>query len=326
MNDPAWRASVVVPTYRRADLLDRCLGALVGQDVPASAYEIVVADDAASEETRRQVERWAARAAPSVRYVPVAGPRHGPAAARNRGWRAAGGAVVAFTDDDTIPDRGWLRHGLAAFADGVAGAWGRVVVPVPGTPTDYERDARGLEAGPFVTANCFYRRDALEAVGGFDERFTSAWREDSDLFFSLVELGLRLVRAPDAVVVHPVRPARWGVSLAQQRKAVFNALLWKKHPTLYRRTIQAGPPWAYYATVAALAGAAAGALTRRRRLALGALAAWGLLTADLCARRLAGTSRAPSHVAEMVVTSALIPPLSLYWRLRGAARYRALFL
>jgi cellulose synthase/poly-beta-1,6-N-acetylglucosamine synthase-like glycosyltransferase len=326
MNDPARRVSVVVPTYRRPDLLDRCLRALVGQDFPASAYEIVVADDAASEETRRQVERWGARAAPSVRYVPVVGPRHGPAAARNRGWRAAGGAVIAFTDDDAIADRGWLRHGLATFADGVAGAWGRLVVPLPDTPTDYERDARGLEIGPFVTANCFYRRDALEAAGGFDERFTSAWREDSDLFFSMVELGLRLVRAPHAVVVHPVRPARWGVSLSQQRKAVFNALLWKKHPTLYRQAIRAGPPWGYYATVAALAGAAAGVLTRRRRLALGCLAAWGALTAEFCARRLAGTSRAPSHVAEMVVTSALIPPLSVYWRLRGALRYRALFL
>ncbi len=285
----------------------------------------MVADDAASEATRRQVAWWAGRTAAAVRYVPVTG-GHGPAAARNRGWQAARGAVIAFTDDDTVASPGWLRAGLAAFADGVAGAWGRVVVPLPPVPTDYERDVAGLEAGPFVTANCFYRREALAAVGGFDERFASAWREDSDLYFTLLEQGARLVRAPDAVVVHPVRPAPWGVSLRQQRKNLFNALLYKKHPALYRRRIQAAPPWPYYLAVGALAAAVGGALRGREGLALGAAAAWALLTVRFCARRLRRASHAPHHVAEMLVTSALIPPLAVFWRLRGALRFRVFFL
>src|SRR5579884_2504543 len=111
---PAPRASVVVPTYRRPDLLDRCLAALVAQDLGPQAYEIVVADDAASEETGRQVERWATNDRPALRYVPVRH-AHGPAAARNAGWRAARGEVIAFTDDDTVPDPGWLREGVAAL-------------------------------------------------------------------------------------------------------------------------------------------------------------------------------------------------------------------
>src|SRR5436305_2845378 len=97
------RASVVVPTYRRPDLLDRCLAALVAQDLGASAYEVIIADDAASEETRHQVEKWAARDLPALRYIAVRD-AHGPAAARNAGWRAAHGEVIAFTDDDTVPD------------------------------------------------------------------------------------------------------------------------------------------------------------------------------------------------------------------------------
>src|SRR5207244_12953942 len=60
------------------------------------------------------------------------------------------------------------------------------------------------------------------------------------------------VDAPDAVVVHPLRPASWGVSLRQQRKSMFNALLYKKHPRLYREKIQAAPPWHYYGIVGAL--------------------------------------------------------------------------
>ena len=356
--------SVVVPTCRRPELLERCLAALMEQDFHPAAYEIIIADDALCDETRAIVERWALWSAvvadavalgergyerahesvphaaldvieaappisavdrqPSVRYIAVTG-AHGPAAARNAGWRAARGAIIAFTDDDCIPDPGWLRAGASAFTDGVAGAQGQIVVPLPERPIDYERDAAGLAGAEFATANCFYRRQALAAVGGFDERFSAAWREDSDLFFTLLERGHELVRAPGAVVVHPVRPARWGVSLRQQRKSMFNALLYKKHPALYWRRIQPAPPWAYYASLGALVLGLAGAARGRRRGLIGG-ALWALLTARFCARRLCQTSRAPRHVAEMLVTSALIPPLAIFWRVRGAIKFRVWFL
>jgi hypothetical protein len=70
------------------------------------------------------------------------------------------------------------------------------------------------------------------AVGGFDERFTAPWREDSDLVVTQLECNARLVRVPEAAVVHAVRPARWGVSVRQQSKSMFSALLYKKHPVL----------------------------------------------------------------------------------------------
>ena len=320
------RVSVVVPTYRRPELLGRCLAALAAQEFDPAAYEIVIADDAADDATRRQVEAFAGGARPAVRYAPVRA-RHGPAAARNTGWLTARGTVIAFTDDDCVPDRGWLAAGLEACdADpGAAAVSGRVVVPLSAAPTDYERDAAGLEGAEFVTANCFVRRAALAAVGGFDERFAAAWREDSDLQFTLLAAGGRIAHAPKAVVVHPVRPAPWGVSLRQQRKAQYEALLYRKHPDLYRRRIRPWRPWGYYATLAALgvaAGAACGGLTVP---ALAAGGAWALLTGRFCATRMRGTSRAPGHVAEMVVTSALIPPLSVFWRLVGAVRFRVLF-
>src|SRR5262249_36180503 len=155
------------------------------------------------------------------------------------------------------PGPGWLAAGagLCERDPSLAAVAGRVVVPLPERPTDYERDAAGLEQGEFVTANCFCRRDALEAVGGCDERFAAAWREDSDLQFTLLARGARMTKAPDAVVVHPVRQAPWGVSLRQQRKVRFDALLYRKHPDLYRRRIRPWTPWDYYATVAALAAA-----------------------------------------------------------------------
>jgi glycosyltransferase involved in cell wall biosynthesis len=321
------RVSVVVPTYRRPDLLARCLAALASQRLPADDYEVLVADDAACDATRAQVEEFAAASPVPVRYLAVAD-SHGPAAARNVGWRAARGEVMALTDDDCVPDPGWLAAGLAAFdADpGLAAAAGRVVVPLPPAPTDYERDAAGLERAEFVTANCFCRKGALARVGGFDERFRAAWREDSDLQFSLLESGHRVGRAGDAVVFHPVRPAPWGVSLRQQRKSQYDALLYKKHAAYYRRHAGATTPWHYYATLAALAAAGGLVLAGRAWPALAATAAWALLTGRFCALRLWGTSHAPRHVAEMALTSVLIPPLSVFWRLYGAARFRVPFL
>jgi glycosyltransferase involved in cell wall biosynthesis len=319
------RATIVVPTYRRPGLLDRCLLALTAQEFDPGQFEIIVADDAASEVTRRQVDDWAARSAISIRYTRPAGGR-GPAAARNAGWRLARGNIIAFTDDDCIPDLRWLAEGVQAIEKGAEAVTGRVIVPLPDRPTDYERNAAGLETAEFVTANCFIRRGVLEALGGFDERFTAAWREDSDLQFALLESGRRVVRATRAIVFHPIQPSRWGVSIRQQRKSQYNALLYKKFPNRYRRHIQSSAPWSYYAIVAAMATAAASATAGATVIVLAAGGLWALLTARFVARRLRRNTLAPGHVLEMALTSTLIPPLAVFWRLYGAWKYRVFFL
>jgi GT2 family glycosyltransferase len=290
MTEP--RVSVVVPTCGRAELLARCLAALENQSLPRGDYEIIVVDDSAL--------------------------RSGPAAARNRGWRKARAPFVAFTDDDTVPEHDWLERGLEAMKDPVDAAAGRIVMPLSAEPTDYERDAQGLERSEFVTANCFVRKRVLERLEGFDEGFRLAWREDSDLHFRLLRSGARLAPAARAVVVHPVRPAGWGVSLKQQKKVMYDALLFKKHRRLYRERIRSGPRWDYYLIVASLAAAAAG---------IGpALLVWLCLTLRLFFQRLHGTSMRASHVAEMLVTSVLIPPVAVFWRFAGALRFRVAFL
>src|SRR5581483_11417986 len=204
--------SVVVPTFGRPTLLERCLQALLAQNFAPESYEIIIVDDAACKQTRMQVEQhagWAAGQGRSVSYLSTSG-ACGPAAARNLGWRAARGGIIAFTDDDCLPTSDWLSAGVAPFTDDVMAVSGRIRVPLSGTPTDYEYDTSHLEDSEFATANCFYRREALLAVGGFDERFKTAWREDSDLFFLMLEHGFRCQTCEAAVVVHPVRPARWG--------------------------------------------------------------------------------------------------------------------
>lgn len=318
------RVSVVVPTYRRMDLLGRCLTALARQRLPREEYEVVVADDAADEQTRDQVRKLAAGGMPLV-YVPVAG-SHGPAAARNAGWRTARGDIIAFTDDDCIPDSCWLTEGIKAFADReVIAATGQTIVPLPMAPTDYELNTANLEHCEFITANCFVRRDALQAVAGFDERFTTAWREDSDLHFRLLDDGGVIRNVPTAVVVHPARSARFGACLGEQRKVRFDALLFRKHPRHFRERIRPLWPWHYYVIVVSAAAAVVAALLGQWWLATTALLVWLVFTLRFVARRLQKTTHSLRHVAEMIVTSLAIPFLSIFWRLYGAVRFRVLF-
>jgi len=317
---PCPRASVVVPTCGRPQLLARCLAALAGQTLDAADYEIVVCDDGPDEAAREAVRAARGPGRPTVRYLAVTATQ-GPAAARNAGWRAARAAVIAFTDDDTVPQPGWLEAGLRAMAPGVDAAAGRIVMPVPQPPTDLERDAGNLQRAEFATANCFVRAGTLRLLGGFDERYTMAWREDSDLHFALLERGAALAAAPDAVVVHPLRPAPFAAGIRMQKKVLFDTLLYKKYPRLYRQRIRPGPPWFYLLVVAALAAGVLAALAGRPVAAVGALGLWLTLTAGFFFRRLAGSALTPRNIAEVLVTSFAIPPASIFWRIVGSLRF-----
>ncbi|HKO88442.1 MAG TPA: glycosyltransferase [Burkholderiales bacterium] len=320
------RVSVVVPTCGRPVLLQRCLIALRHQRLPAAEYEIIVVDDGWSDDTLALVTRMARESAQTfIRYLRSPSPRGGPAAARNVGWRKAQADVIAFTDDDTVPSRNWLAEGLKAMQAQHAAVTGKVKVPLPPEPTDWELNTAGLDTAEFVTANCFVRRTALELVDGFDERFRRPWREDSDLQFSLLRSGQYIGTAPEALVLHPVRPAPWGVSLKTQKNNFFEALLFKKHPALYRHRIASHGPWSYYFAVFLLGLALIGLIADTESLAGFALLAWATWTAHFTYRRLRHTQRSWRHIAEMLVTSALIPPVAVFWRIAGAFKFRVRF-
>lgn len=318
--------SVVVPTYRRPRLLSRCLHALADQSFSNAHYEIIVVSDGPDEQTEEAILAY--NAPVTLRFLSL--PRKGgPAAARNLGWRMAHGELVAFTDDDCLPDADWLVNlwmGYKMLGQQDAALTGRIIVPLPAEPTDYERNIAHLETAEFVTANCACTKHALQRVGGFDEAFTMAWREDSDLHFKILEQGITLGRVPKAVVTHPVRKARWGVSIRDEQKGLFNALLYKKYPRLYRKKISDHIPWHYYAIVIAFAAWALGLAYGWREVTLIAFTVWAALTTRFIAMRLYLTSGSFRHVTEMVVTSLFIPFLSIYWRIYGSLKFKVLFI
>lgn len=319
------KISVVIATWRRPHLLRKCLDALRQQDLSQHDYEVLVVSDGPDEMTAKEMIAWANTFCHfTYLQMPV---KKGPAAARNAGWKKARGKLIAFTDDDTIPDSHWLSSFWNAYQQEPLIAYsGKVIVPLPARPTDYEKNTAGLENAEFVTANCCCTRSALEKVNGFDERFTTAWREDSDLQFKLINNGIPIISLPGAIVEHPVRLASWGVSLREQKKGVFNALLYKKYPGLYRKKIQQRPTWNYYLMVIAGLMSVMAFIIDSQWLKIFSVSCWLVLLIPFIYKRLRNTSSSPGHVLEMTVTSVFIPFLSVYWQLYGSFKYRVFFL
>ena len=324
------RISVVILTERTPDLLCRCLTAVVSQGLERGAYEVIVVEDGRSADTEAVVEAFRRNVdSPVLRLVrPRSG--LGPARARNAGWRAAYGKIVAFTSDDAVPDRDWLARGERALRPELVAVCGRVVAAgaaaVGSQAVASASDAGPTESAELVAANAFVRRSALLAVAGFDERFSQSWREDSDLQFRLLRDAGAVGRSDDAVVVRVPRPAPWGTCLQQQRKVFFDALLYKKHPRLYRERIRPAPPWSDYAIVGlTLAAPLLWAADVPGSAIVSLLLAFAA-TLRSAWQRLRRHRRPAERVAEVVLTAPLLPFLSVYWRLRGAIHFRVLFL
>jgi cellulose synthase/poly-beta-1,6-N-acetylglucosamine synthase-like glycosyltransferase len=246
----------------------------------------------------------------------------GPAAARNLGWRAARHPWVVFLDDDVTPDPDWLDTLVADLdvPDDVGGVQGRITVPLPAhrRPTDWERSTAGLADGEWLTADMAYRAKALADVGGFDERFPRAYREDTDLAHRVRRAGWRLVRGRRRVS-HPVRPESPWVSVRVQRGNADDALLRHLYGPRWRTDLDLPPGRRGRHTL--ITGAAVTALLSRRLRPL-ALAVWLAGTAEFAWARIAPGPRTPREVATMLVTSVLIPPVATGHWCRGWWRWR----
>src|SRR4051794_4099418 len=315
---------VIVPTTGRPSLA-RLLAALdAGSGLPPRA--LILVDDRGVPD--RDGLRAAAPAGLSARIEVLASGGRGPAAARNVGWRAARAPWVAFLDDDVVPPADWrerLQADLRAAGPGVAGSQGRIRVPRPAgrRPTDWERNVAGLEDARWATADMAFRRAALAAVGGFDERFPRAYREDADLALRLRAAGYDLARG-DREVEHPVPPAPRAVSVRKQAGNADDALMAALHGRDWRVRAEA-PPGRFRlhaATTALGAGALLAAATGRRRAAFALGAGWLGATVQFASARIAPGPRPPGEIATMLAPSALIPPAATAHRLSGEVRAR----
>lgn len=318
--------TVVVPTYRRPALLNRCIKALLAQRFDKNQFEIIVVSDGPDAETQTMLNNWAGYDLPVLKFMPLP-QKKGPAAARNYGWQNANGQIIVFTDDDCIPDSHWLSEiAKHCHTNEDVAITGKVIVPISEEPTDYELNISHLETADFITANCACTKTALIKAGGFDERFSMAWREDSDLHFKLMNNAIPIKKVKTAMVTHPVREAAWGVSIKEQKKTMYDALLFKKYPKLYRKKIQSSPPLLYYAMILAFLVMLIGFIGGNTSVGMAGLTTWLALTLFFTFKRLRNTRLTANHIAEMLVTSLVIPFCSIYWQWYGAAKFKVLYI
>jgi glycosyltransferase involved in cell wall biosynthesis len=213
--DRAPAVSVVVATHDRAGLLPQLFAGLAAQDVGAT-FEVIIVDDASSDDTGAVLARLAgeahARAETDATFTTklVRFDRNrGPASARNAGWKLARADVVAFTDDDCTPDPTWLT-GLLAMMDEADVVQGTTVPDGPAKgPWSHTMDVR-TPSGSYETCNIAYRRALLDELGGFDERYRGcSFGEDFDLGIRAVGAGARFAFTEKGVVRHVVTPSSW---------------------------------------------------------------------------------------------------------------------
>jgi GT2 family glycosyltransferase len=239
--------SVVVPTRDRPERLARLLDGLRAQTLGVERFEVLVCDDASSAASVADVLARAGEHL-DLRVLRHDVPR-GPAVARNTAWRQARGTLVAFVDDDCVPEPRWLEALLDAWARGADRGDAVVQGRVDPDPSEYPHEFGPFsttlwvtEAGPrFETANIAYPRALLERLGGFDESLVIAG-EDTDLGWRAIEAGAVVVWAGEALVHHGViQQGPWG-RLIKGRRWRYVPAVYRRHPGL-RRTLIAGIFW-----------------------------------------------------------------------------------
>jgi histidinol-phosphate phosphatase family protein len=317
--------AIVVPTIGRPSLSE-LLRSLAVCDGPRPDAVVLVDDRREAE--GEVVDRDAVPGWPAELLRVRPGGARGPAAARNVGWRAVGSDWVVFLDDDVRVTPSWLEQLAGDLRDAppeAAASQGQLRVPLPEyrRPTDRERCTAGLAGAQWITADMAYRRAVLERLGGFDERFRRAFREDADLGLRAVEAGYRIVEGRRRTI-HPVRPAPWWVSVAMQRGNADDALMRALHGARWHE--RAGAPVGrrpgHLLTTAAAGVALAAVPARRRKTALAAALTWAVGTAEFAATRIAPGPRDLREVARMIATSVAVPPAATWYWLSGLVRYR----
>lgn len=222
-------ASVVIPTHCRPELLRKAVDGVLAQGLAPDRYEVIVVDNASDDDTRRALEPWLGDG--RVRYLlePSVGLSH----ARNTGWRAAGGRIVAFLDDDAIPAPDWLERIVEVFESRTPtpGCVGGRVLPIWESPRPSWLDDALLTGltiidwGPhaqalhelhkrwLVGANMAFRTEVLQGLGGFVpglDRSGTRMLSSGDVHMTLKvqEAGHECWYDPRIVVHHHIPRAR----------------------------------------------------------------------------------------------------------------------
>ena len=234
--------SVVIPTYNRRPILEKCLLALERQQVSPEIdrYEVVVVDDGSTDGTPDWL-RGAAERFPHVRLIEQS--HGGPAEGRNRGVDHAYGDVIVFIDSDLVVTDSFLSchasslvRSWEARGDRLCFTYGAVVNTANfEQPTAERHKLRDLSWAYFATGNVAIAKEVLQRAGLFDTGFRLYGWEDLELGERLRRMGVQLIKCPAAVGYH------WHPALTldqiprlievEGERARMGLVFCRKHPT-----------------------------------------------------------------------------------------------
>jgi glycosyltransferase involved in cell wall biosynthesis len=241
--------SVVIPTYNRRPILEKCLRALESQrwdartDINAegiTGYEVVVVDDGSTDGTIAWLEANKA-AFPHVKLYQQ--PHLGPSAARNLGVEKSVGDTIIFIDSDLVVTEVFLQSHADMLQKGKQElgsdrffTYGRVINTANfDHPTSEPYKVTDFSAAFFATGNVAIAKHWLLAVGLFDTGFQLYGWEDLELGVRLKNLGLKLIKAPEAVGYHwhPAFSLDQIPNLIDKeiQRGRMGVLFYQKHPT-----------------------------------------------------------------------------------------------
>jgi glycosyltransferase involved in cell wall biosynthesis len=235
--------SVVIPTYNRKPILEKCLRALEQQQfdpIDVERYEVVVVDDGSTDGT----VDWLHASVAQFPHVKLLQQEHqGPAAARNLGVEKAAGDTIIFIDSDLVVTETFLQSHASGLLKGKKDlgsdrlfTYGRVINTCNfDDPTSEPFKVTDFSQAFFATGNVAIARIWLEKAGLFDTRFQLYGWEDLELGVRLKQLGLKLVKCPEAVGYHwhPPFTLKQIPNLIEKeyQRGRMGVLFYQKHPT-----------------------------------------------------------------------------------------------
>ena len=269
--------SVVIPTYNRLPILRQCLKAIDRQQLnptgPVDGYEVVVIDDGSTDGTLD----WIAENRDTLTHIRLFAQEHlGPAAARNLGVKQAIGDTIIFIDSDLVVTDTFLQshaealvHGRQHLKHDRLFTYGAVIDTNNfDDPTSEPYKLTDFSAAYFATGNVAIARAWLEAAGLFDTQFQLYGWEDLELGVRLKNLGLVLVKCPEAAGYHWHSPFKLadlpGAIDREIQRGRMGVLFYRKHPTFNVRLMVQ--------------------MTLLHRILWGVLSLWGLLNEKTLAR------------------------------------------
>lgn len=200
--------TVIIPTHNCKNNLKNVLASLCDQSYPKDKYEIIIVDDGSTDGTQQWVELQRQSCTCSLKYLFQQ--NRGPAAARNLGIRNALGDIIAFIDSDCTASHTWIQEIVKGYdSDRVAGIGGTIkALPKASEISQYcayiKMNEQPLidETGIvyLITGNASFRKDCLNLVKGFDERYDFPGGEDPDLCYRLKKKGYIFKYNRNAVV------------------------------------------------------------------------------------------------------------------------------